>query len=60
MVEVVYRDGRGTAQRIADRLKPSSVPGYQTEAREPPATPATRTNTCIYNGGTQGVHGDDR
>jgi hypothetical protein len=51
MVEVKYRDGKGPAQRIADRLKSSSPQGYQTETQTQP----TRTNTCIYPSGTQGM-----
>jgi hypothetical protein len=54
MVEVKFRDGRGPALRIADRLKPSCQQGYQADTTTQP----TRTNTAIYNSGTQGMQPD--
>jgi len=48
MVEVKWSDGRGPAQRIADRLKPSGGQGdVQTESQP------TRVHTTIHFAGQQ-------
>jgi hypothetical protein len=49
MPEVIYRDGRSPAQRIADRLKPSCPTGGQVEKETAP----TRTVTTVFYGGSQ-------
>jgi hypothetical protein len=64
MVEVIYRDGRGPAQRIADRLKPSCPdyakrPGDHITANVEETCSPTRTVTTVYNGGSQGQHGGE-
>ena len=48
MVEVKWSDGRGPAQRIADRLKPS---GGQGDVRA--ETQPTRTVTTVHFAGQQ-------
>jgi hypothetical protein len=48
MVEVKWSDGRGPAQRIADRLKPSGGQGDVRTESQP-----TRVHTTIHFAGQQ-------
>lgn len=65
MPEVVYRDGRGPAERIQDRLRPS-CPDYARRPQDRVAAQAetqTTPNRCvttIYYGASQGQHGPGR
>jgi hypothetical protein len=65
MPEVKYADGRGPAQRIHDKLKPS-CPDYaqrpidRLAANAEAETVPTRTVTTIYYGGSVRAHGGGR
>jgi hypothetical protein len=55
MTEVKLADGKGEAQRIADRLKPSASPNnIATQVQT--GTGPTRTITTVHHGGHQGEH----
>ena len=63
MVEVIYKDGRGAAQRIADRLKSSSPqagqrPQDHITPDEGTTTQPNRTITNIYYGASQAKKGN--
>jgi hypothetical protein len=62
MTEVKYRDGRGPAQRIADRLRCSSPasgqrPSDRQSAEVQKETVPNRTITNVYFGGANSKHG---
>jgi len=52
MPQVIYRDGRGPAQRIADRLR-SSSPSQAVGSDAQSTTQPTRTITNVYYAASQ-------